>query len=99
MADSIKIVPYEAKYRDQVMEMHKKLIPSYMQVHKMQWIGMFLKSNGIIHSLLYVTGLVYAFRWIFSLLFMEIDLIVSSLILILIFLFILFPYLSKVLAK
>jgi len=70
----------------------------------MQWIGMFIKSNGIVNSIIYFALFAYISDFllnsiVFRVFHAELNLTISTLLMIAVLLLVIFPFLTKVLAK
>lgn len=84
--------------------MHKRLTPSNLQVRRMQWIGMFIKSNGIVNSIIYFGLLAYLWHFLLNhtlirIIKVNLNFTITTLLFLAFIFLVLFPYLTKVLAK
>lgn len=99
MSETIRIIPYQDKHKDQVIAMHRRLMPTNLEVKRFKWIGLFINSNGTFLSIIYFSLIVYISNFALSLVTSYANIFITALLLSLFLLLVFFPYLSKLLAK
>ncbi|KAL4499156.1 hypothetical protein ABPG72_017058 [Tetrahymena utriculariae] len=99
MTDTIKIVQFQDKYKDQVVDLVKRETAANVGVKRLKWITLFFKRNGFIVSTVYVGTTVYIFNFLLSLFISQNNIFVSAIILASFIFFVILPQLSKKLAK
>lgn len=92
--ESIRVVSYETKYKQQVLDLHARVGGQHLAVRHFQWIGLFFKRHGLLQGAFYLALIAYAFHGIL-LIFFSPPLILSTILLFAYTLLVFFPYLSK----